>query len=244
MIDPSHPCDSRSVHRHLRVPTAFLTLFCLACVAPKADDASDEAGTDTSDSDTGTSDTGSGTDEIGESDSGSGDPETGTGTDDTETGTGDPGDTDTGPDATPCECIPDDDFDRVDTPSAPTCGETLCPTIEVGDDDVVMNPEAVDCALMALRDRTPGIITWHYSINAGQYSDTGYLLIVEDGRAIQRWWGAEDKSYTIDAALLGELQTAAYFDDCLAEPEAIMRYHCVRSELAAIDVVCHEGETF
>jgi hypothetical protein len=103
-----------------------------------------------------------------------------------------------------------------------------------------MNPEAVDCALMALRDRTPGILTWHYSLNI-LVESSGYMQITEDGRGVNRRWGVDDKSFQISDAELGELSPADYYDACLAEPEAIMRYYCVTTNLVTIDDLCDEG---
>jgi hypothetical protein len=156
-----------------------------------------------------------------------------------------------------CECIPDDSQQDTDAdedwdePSSPTCGEDLCATVEATSDDdsedstliMISNPEALDCALMALRDRKPGLVRWSWSDSIGQFSDTGYILVRIDGTAVHRRWGEEDLSWVADDARAGELPSAQYYDDCLANTDAGARFDCLRNVELAEPTVCDAGWT-
>jgi hypothetical protein len=105
------------------------------------------------------------------------------------------------------------------------------------------DPAALECALTALRDRTPGRIDWDYTSDRGFYSGNGYILILEDGRSVRRSWSLYDLDFDVGDAELGELEDAAVFDACLAETDDIMRFDCMRSALASVTAVCNEGWT-
>jgi len=139
-----------------------------------------------------------------------------------------------------CMCILDDPEGGLgDAPSLPTCGEALCPVVEAEEFDcfpdcgpdggfMLPDPEALVCALTALRDRTPGIVRWHSSENGGQYSINGYVLIRDDGSAVRRFWGAEDLDYVVGDALFGTMPEACAFAQCLAASSAMVRFDCLR----------------
>jgi hypothetical protein len=147
-----------------------------------------------------------------------------------------------------CECIPDDDATGYDwaPPSWPTCGEDLCATVDASGNEydgefMLTNPEALDCALMALRDRSPGIVRWSWEENGGQFSDFGYILVQPEGTVVHRRWGAEDLGWDVSDAQAGELPSAQYYDDCLAQPDALVRFDCLRDLASAQTTVCDEG---
>jgi hypothetical protein len=185
-------------------------------------------------------------------------PDTDTTPPETETDTAPPDtDTDTESDtegAIPgCECILDEDVvDSSDVPAAPICGEPICPHVsgDCGDNRcdptvfMLADPDALICALTALRDRSPGIVTWSWSELIGQYDDSGYVLINEDGTAVRRNWGWMDLSYEASDAVLGELPSAEAFDTCLAEPEDYARFNCLRRGLESALGVCDEGWSY
>lgn len=139
-----------------------------------------------------------------------------------------------------CACILDDlEGGWNDAPSLPTCGETLCPIVQAeefecfpgcGPDGglILANPEALVCALTALRDRTPGIVRWNWSKNGGQYSFNGYVWIRDDGMAVRRFWGAEDLNYVVGDARFGTMPEACAFAQCLAASSAMVRFDCLR----------------
>lgn len=153
-------------------------------------------------------------------------------------------------DAVPgCECIPDDEGTHAEIPSAPTCGEGPCPTVqgscevceEVPPVSLSVDTAALECALVALRDRTPGLITWSWDTDSGYGHDEGYLLVHEDGTAVRRSWRRLDLIFEASDAEVGELPAPAVFDACLAEPDDRARFDCLRTELATQHGVCDEG---
>jgi len=152
-----------------------------------------------------------------------------------------------------CECILDEDEERYSSsiPSLPTCGEPLCGDVSGSCDGwcdetpfELPSPDALECALMALRDRTPGLVTWSWSGNGGQYDEDGYVLINPDGTAVHRSWGWSDLSYEANQASLASLPPAAHYDACLANPDDLARFDCLRAEINAILGVCDEGWSY
>lgn len=157
--------------------------------------------------------------------------------------------TETGTDGIPgCECIVDeDDENPPEAPSLPTCGESVCPEVmaaEAGDGGSgsleVSNPEALTCALTALRDRTPGIVTWDWSDAIGQFQDDGYILIMADGTAVRRNYGWQDLSYIASDAELGPLEAPEHYTECLANASPQAQFDCLTANLAAT-ATCDEG---
>ena len=107
---------------------------------------------------------------------------------------------------------------------------------------MLKSPEALTCALTALRDRTPGIIRWSFSDAGGQNSDAGYILIGDDGTAIRRRWGAEDLAYVVSDALYGRVPEPSAFEQCLAAGSAELRFDCMREfPLGSPIVTCDDG---
>lgn len=160
-------------------------------------------------------------------------------------------DTDTNGTLPGCECIPDDDpgVDTTAAPSLPACGEPTCPGVSLVcegscGDGLPMeldDPAALECALTALRDRTPGHVTWTLSEHTGQFDDAGYVLVNADGTAVRRNWGWQDLTYEVTDAVLGELPPPEDFDACLADPDDVARFICLRSTLQSMQGVCDDG---
>jgi hypothetical protein len=122
----------------------------------------------------------------------------------------------------------------------------LCATVEASGGVyeagfVVSNPEALDCALMALRDRSPGIVRWSWSENGGQFSDEGYILVQPEGTAVHRSWGANDLSWEASDARAGELPSAQHYEDCLAQTDTLARFDCLRELTITQPTICDEG---
>ncbi|MEZ4449801.1 MAG: hypothetical protein R3B09_09985 [Nannocystaceae bacterium] len=146
-----------------------------------------------------------------------------------------------------CPCIPDDQVEGWGVvPSIPTCGAALCPDVHAAIDPktgetTLMDPDALRCALEALRDRTPGILAWHW-LGHESSTDDGYVLIRDDGQAVSRRWAEEDLLYEVTDAVLGELPASGVYTACLAEASAELRFDCLREPvLARGSVVCDEG---
>lgn len=159
--------------------------------------------------------------------------------------------TDTGGPLAGCECIVDEvPTDPNSGPDAPTCGESICPLVVGGCVDdlcdggapfVLDDPAALECALTALRDRTPGLVTWSYSEGSGFVTQDGYLLIDDDVTVVWRDWIREDLNFTVSDAVLGELPPAATYEACLADPVDLTRFNCLTNPLATQLGVCDEG---
>jgi hypothetical protein len=173
---------------------------------------------------------------------------------DTETDTAPP-DTETGGPIAGCECVLDEDpVDMCAAYTAPICGETLCPLTSgdcaegycgKGGPFGLADAAALECALMALRDRTPGIVEWSLvegdPANGPTRNEDGYVLVNADGSAVRRHTTREDLGYVVSDAVLGELPPADAFDACLADPDDLARFECLRAELEPALGVCDEA---
>ncbi|EDM75783.1 hypothetical protein PPSIR1_17790 [Plesiocystis pacifica SIR-1] len=154
-----------------------------------------------------------------------------------------------------CECIEiqGDDAEFFEDPLLPTCPADSCPPIQVssvyggatdtgGDEGFVLtNPDALVCALEALRDRSPKLLQWDEDIDFGFSYDRGYVFIREDGSAIHRRWDREDLGGEVYDAQLGELHEPEHFQACLDDPDDAARFDCARHPLANSTQVCDEG---
>lgn len=225
-----------------RLPALLLPLLLAAC--PGKDGVLTEHTPD------GTTTTGS------EDDTGSSSTTTTTGESDTTTGgPTSTGPTSTGPDPTTgepaCPCIVDDPGNDWIDPSLPTCADPICPKAVAvyqlecdtdcsNDDDI--DTEAVDCALVALRDRSPGLLLWSHEFFDSVKRTKGYLWIRGDGSAIWREWEEFDLTFTVQAAQIVELPTSEAYAQCLADPDPRHRFECLRQSLAGPDnLVCDEA---
>jgi hypothetical protein len=155
-----------------------------------------------------------------------------------------------------CECIPQQDEDpngSTAQPLPPTCGDSLCAEVVADCENggkrnmclrppfTLEDPAALECALTALRDRTAGRLDWNYTASGGVADQFGYILILDDGRAVLRSWSIHDLEFEAEDAELGELADAATFDACLAEADDLARFDCMRNALASTTAVCNEG---
>lgn len=150
-----------------------------------------------------------------------------------------------------CECIVDEPHGPVSSaePMLPTCGELLCDPIEItgcADDQVcdagpvvIENPEAMRCALLALRDRTPGLIVWQSDSVRGPM--TGYHLILDDETVISRNWGLHYGVYFATAATRRAAVHQFHYADCMAQEDPQQQVFCMAGGEAEIEEVCDEG---
>lgn len=137
-----------------------------------------------------------------------------------------------------CDCIDDDPRKGAEV-SAPRCGESLCSEVVLDLDFEISNPDAAICALTALRDRAPGIVTWgHYD---GDIEDHGYVLIFGNGTAVHRSWGWQGTVFEASDASFGKLDPPEVFDACLTEPDDLTRFDCLRNGLASTSAGCDDG---
>lgn len=151
-----------------------------------------------------------------------------------------------------CPCIVDDPDGSV-APSLPTCVDLICPRVDGSYDGYCegmciegaeIDAAALECALVALRDRTPGLIRWSLGIKGELYAGDGYLWIRDDGSAVWRMWEGKDLDYTVTAAQIVELPASATYEQCLASDDESLRFECLRQSLAGPDnFVCDDGWT-
>ena len=145
-----------------------------------------------------------------------------------------------------CACIPETiEPGQFGPPDPPTCGAALCDPL-VGHEGnsgglVLEEPTSLDCALLKLRDRVPGLLTWEINPNES-FTDLGYVLIRGDGNAVLRSYGARDLDYHVSDAQYGPLKPSDFFIDCLALPvDDIARMDCLRMALDSVTTVCDPG---
>lgn len=150
-----------------------------------------------------------------------------------------------------CECIEPESEGKQDSTEAPTlpgCGSSLCGPLELTQDEgpptMISDPEALACALTALRDRTPGYIEYRFTDIGLSYGYSAYVLIEADGRGIQRTWGYNDLSFNVSPARLGPLAAPGELDACIQDPVDVS---CLLDPLVSEDAICDggwEGENF
>lgn len=144
-------------------------------------------------------------------------------------------------DPDPCACIVDQEPGPLD-PFAPTCGAHSCDKVLAADmGNEVMNPDALQCALEALRDRKPGLLRYDIDVDGNYAEYTGYILILDDGTAIVRRWGHEDLSYWVGSARHVELPDPCAFEQCLAETFNWERIDCLNTFPYDTLSVCDKG---
>ncbi|MDC0668626.1 hypothetical protein [Nannocystis radixulma] len=148
------------------------------------------------------------------------------------------------------------EFDpRCECPES-TCVEQLCENFGVSCDDdecapghPVDNEDAVQCALEALRDRTPGTIRWYSRVllhDTG--NDSGHdttVRIRPDGSVIVHVISRADRCTIYDPVTANSLPEPAYFEGCLGLATAPERFECLTAaqldelvECAPMDMVC------
>lgn len=124
-----------------------------------------------------------------------------------------------------CECPAED------------CGAAICDLVEQrcqqSDDCMNIPEELVDeaslqCTLEALRDRTPGGLSWMRIISAGLVTDVVKVWVLDDGTAYVARAGNDDFDAYIGSDGYHVLEDPAYFAGCLAELDVIARLDCLR----------------
>jgi hypothetical protein len=224
------------------VVASLLSISLTACPREHVQESQTDA---SSGDDTGTStDTGGGPGSTGDASSGdvtTGDVITGdvtTGESGTDTGEpldcafpAPPSDEPASPDVAPeCACV--DDMGTL------SCASPLCPAIT---GDCLMgefgqcqggwdyDEAAIECALLAARDGTPGTLTWYFSPDTGFSSHGGFFHIVEQRRAIHQSRSWFDLGGDVSDTILWQMRDAAHFDGCLALSGTCERLGCLFS---------------
>lgn len=142
----------------------------------------------------------------------------------TDTNITEPTTTDMNPPPAGCECVEGD-----------PCSIPLCAMAAPGD--------ATTCALEALRDGKAGLLEYISVSNEGQFSTSARIELFGDG-TVRRSIGetADLCVSTADEIEFGPLRPAAYFTDCLANPDSDARDICVLTSLASVTIACQAGE--
>lgn len=132
-----------------------------------------------------------------------------------------------------CDCIPS-------TFTAATiddsCGQALLcdlvtKAVETGAPDQIVEVDAaaLDCALTALTEGTPGLIRWREDFEGGVDTNSGYVLIRDDGLALWR----EDENYDLGGvtseARLFDLSASSAYDSCVGQSDDSAGFDCLQA---------------
>ncbi|MGB1015616.1 MAG: hypothetical protein ACPG4T_15880 [Nannocystaceae bacterium] len=123
-------------------------------------------------------------------------------------------------------------------PVLETCGEFDC-----APEDRIYDETALDCTLTAMRDRAPGMYAWDSTLDGHYSGDIGVFHLGDGGAMWARQCNYEDFSVGVDQPSGLDLESAAYFDGCLAMPEANARWLCLQDGLIRTDDIatCNGG---
>lgn len=145
-----------------------------------------------------------------------------------------------------CECIELTPDNERPAPEFPTCGELQCPVItpnwdvRVGQVSYDAEDEAnIDCALQALRDRSPGLL--RITSDSGSSSGDWYVLVGDEDDAVYRGWVRNGQAHEVADAEAGPLRSPDYFEACLADPDPGARRGCIQAALERVDEICDAG---
>ena len=114
------------------------------------------------------------------------------------------------------------------------CGPRPCDPVFAlcGPACVVSEPEPLQCVLEALRDRTPGLVNWQFDDKVNSTYTVTAARVFPDGSAWLFRRSADIcqpegfNSSGPDSVVM--LKDAAYFEGCLAEPDAFLRFKCLQ----------------
>ena len=104
-------------------------------------------------------------------------------------------------------------------------GHPLCAP---GYSQPVLDIEAVDCAVAALRDGTPGVIAFAQSVDLHYSGIEGFIRIGQNRTGLTRTWEYGDLDVSESEAVLVTLQDPAYFEACAALAP-YDRYECLKA---------------
>ena len=138
------------------------------------------------------------------------------------------------------------------------CGEQLCSTVqayessgdgdgdaeplEPGQGELFVDGARLDCALEALRDRTPGRLSWDYTPSGLLGSIQGEVCIDEAGGIRHQTTTYDDLDINHSAVVYGEPKSPEQYANCLdpsTSPRA--RLDCLMAEPVEIERTCEEA---
>ncbi|MCY1055364.1 hypothetical protein [Nannocystis sp. SCPEA4] len=98
------------------------------------------------------------------------------------------------------------------------------------DQPVLQNPEALECALTALRDRTPGQIRvishWGDEPDPKGPQEWAFLYLRDDGSVFEQSGANADDVYTSEL-VRRSLQSPEVFEQCLLEADPFVQLECI-----------------
>lgn len=102
---------------------------------------------------------------------------------------------------------------------------------------------AIECALVALRDGTPGSVRWTFSSLDGIRTQSGSLYISTDRRALRRDSYTEDLDWGVSDTAVWQLQEPDFFASCLLHVDPCARLECIYSATLTTIALCEPGES-
>ena len=91
--------------------------------------------------------------------------------------------------------------------------------------------KAAQCVLTALRDRTPGAVTYKREDCPlpGQCTTTETIFVLGEDKALSNWSQTMDIGYEGNVKNRARMKPASYFDGCLAMTDELAMYDCLAS---------------
>jgi hypothetical protein len=132
-------------------------------------------------------------------------------------------------DAEACACLAD-----------ASCGAAQCEAVLASCEGCDEGPDeaAVECSLVALRDRTPGMIAWVRRSQAGEEFTRNRVYIRADGPAVLERYNAQDLCTRTGPHALVTLESPAYYEGCLAKATLAERISCLTQGLGEETAEC------
>lgn len=131
------------------------------------------------------------------------------------------------------------------------CGPMLCPEVTLQCDGLLCTETgvwtiddevALRCALIALRDRTPGIVQWTIDREGGGQSESVTLVIHPDGTARRFWkWSVMFGCSWEGPNTHATLRRPDYFEGCMARTIALARFLCMDEAILEVLAECTPG---
>ncbi|HGG58219.1 MAG TPA: hypothetical protein ENK31_10525 [Nannocystis exedens] len=114
-------------------------------------------------------------------------------------------------------------------PVTESCAGEFC---DVDPDAREYDEEALNCTLAALRDRTPGMYGWESTLDGSYSGEAGVFHLRKDGAMWARECDWEDLGTSMDQPSGLGIESAEYFEGCLAMAKAGDRWQCMRDGLS------------